>query len=311
MLDVCLLGTGGAIPKLDRWLSSALLRYNGSSVVIDCGEGTQLALKAAGFTFKQIDIILITHFHADHISGLPGMLLSMGNEGRTEAVTIAGPKGLSKVVSSLCSVAPNLQFPVNVYEFPSKGGSLPSVYTPWDEYIVPPLTISSLPLKHSLPCLGYRISLVRAGKFDPDRAKENGIPLEYWGRLQKGETIKAGRKTFKPEMVLGPERKGIDVSFITDTRPFDGIADFVKGSDLLISEVTFPAEKKQRAIESFHMTSEEVADIAKKAEVGKLWMTHYSPSMPDPEEAYNEIKELFPSVTAAYDGMRELIKFED
>ena len=118
MLDVCLLGTGGTMPLKNRWLSSAIFRYNGRCILADCGEGTQIALKTALFTFKPIDVICLTHFHADHVSGLPGMLLSMGNEGRTEPVLIIGPRGTRKVVSSLRIIAPGLPFEIEIAEKP-------------------------------------------------------------------------------------------------------------------------------------------------------------------------------------------------
>ncbi len=327
MLDVCLMGSGGSIPKPERHLSSALLRYCGASIVIDCGEGTQIALKKAGFTFSRIGIILITHFHADHISGLPGMLLSMGNEGRVGPVIIAGPPGLARVVESLCIIARGLPFEVVTYEFSQDGGSLPKelfsdnkrepkkvedekepFYSPPSH--IDPITlfdVKAFPLFHTTPCLGYRISIPRAGKFDPNKAKAAGIPVELWGKLQRGEA--AGG--FLPDDVLGPPRKGLDVSFVTDSRPSESISSAVFRSDLLICESMFASDKTARALKSRHMTAAEAAYIARDAEVGRLWLTHYSPSVNDTSVCLAEACEIFQNTTAGRDGTYETLRFPD
>ena len=328
MLDVCLMGTGGSMPKPERHLASALLRCGGASIVIDCGEGTQIAMKKAEFAFSRIGLILITHFHADHISGLPGMLLSMGNEGRVDPVVIAGPPGLTHVVSSICIIARGLPFEVRLYEFPAGGGDLPGevfaesydpAAMPWDsleEAPAPakghgnPMTafkIKSFPLHHSITCLGYRISLPRAGKFDPDRARAAGIPVNLWGLLQRGEAV----GEYTPEDVLGAPRRGIDVSYVTDTRPDDLISSEVLRSDLLICEGMFPSDKQERAKKSRHMTAAEAAYIARDAEVGELWLTHYSPSVNETDICLSEARAIFPDTTAGFDGMKKTIKFPE
>ncbi|MCI9450129.1 MAG: ribonuclease Z [Clostridiales bacterium] len=311
MLDVCLMGTGGSIPKLERWLASALIRHCGDSLIIDCGEGTQLAMKKTGYTFKQIGLILITHFHADHISGLPGMLLSMGNEGRCDPVTIAGPRGLSRVVSSLCVIAGGLPFTVFVYEFPNEGGELPSEYFTTGKGSTPSLKIKAFPAHHSMPCLGYRIELPRAGKFDPMRAKAENIPVKFWGTLQRGETVTDGEREYQPSDVLGEPREGISVGYVTDSRPTDMIASAVDGCDLLICEGMFDNSKTERALKSRHMTASEAAGIAKAANAGRLWLTHYSPSIPDPSVCLAEARAVFENTTAGHDGMAELLRFPE
>ena len=311
MLDVCLMGCGGSIPKPDRWLTSALFRYGGECVVIDCGEGTQLAMKEAGFVAGKVALILLTHFHADHVSGLPGLLLSIANEGRVDPVVIAGPKGTSRIVSSLCVIAQGLPFQIYIYEFPNGGGELPKEYLPVNTNSSCSARITAYPGRHSMPCLGYRISLPRGGKFDPARAKAQNIPVKLWSRLQKGETVDEDGVTYTPDMVLGAPRRGIDVSYVTDTRPTDVIVEAVRGSDLLICEGMFGNDKAERARVSRHMTAAEAANIAAEAEVGTLWLTHYSPSMPDPKEAEAEAKLIFPETEAGYDGKQILMQFED
>lgn len=300
MLDVCLLGTGGCIPKSDRWLASALFRYRGKSILIDCGEGTQIALKRAKFTFKPIDVILITHFHADHISGLPGFLLSMGNEGRCEKVTIAGPAGLSHVVKSLLVIAPGLPFELEIHEFPEEGGVLR----------MDDVQITSFKAKHSCSCLGYRIDIPRAGKFDPERAKANNVPLKLWSKLQKGESATLDGVEYAPDMVLGPERKGLRVCYVTDSRPTRAIREAAEGADLLICEGMFGDEKRDRALKAMHMTMAEAASIAKEANCAALWLTHFSPSVNSPSEFINEAEDVFPETRAGYDSMTETLFFE-
>ncbi len=311
MLDVCLMGCGGSIPKPDRWLTSALMRYGGETLIIDCGEGTQLAMKEAGFVAGKIALILLTHFHADHVSGLPGMLLSMANEGRTDPVTIAGPKGTARIVSSLCVIAQGLPFSIVIYEFPNSGGELPYEYLPVNSNAGDPMHVTAYPARHSMPCLGYRVSIPRRGKFDPVRAKEASIPVKLWGRLQKGETVEENGVTYTPDMVMGAERRGLDVSYVTDTRPTDEIIEAVRGSDLLICEGMFGDDKLERARKSRHMTASEAATIAKRAEVGELWLTHYSPSMPDPAESTKEARRIFPATQAGFDGKHVLLRFPD
>jgi ribonuclease Z len=162
-----------------------------------------------------------------------------------------------------------------------------------------------------MPCLGYRISLPRGGKFDPVRAKEQGIPVKLWSRLQKGETIEQDGVTYTPDMVLGGARRGIEVSYVTDTRPTEVIVEAVRDSDLLICEGMFADDKTERAKKSRHMTASEAAKIALDAEVRALWLTHYSPSMPDPKEAEKEAREIFPNAEAGFDGKHILMQFED
>ena len=311
MLEVCLIGTGGSIPKPERWLASALLRHNGSSVVIDCGEGTQLALKSAGYPAGRIALILITHFHADHVSGLPGLLLAMSNEGRLDPVTIAGPRGLRHVVESLCVIAGNLPFQVNVLELPSEHFELPPEYLPEGRGSDAGLRVTSFPLYHSMMCLGYRISLPRAGKFDPERAKLTGIPVNLWGVLQRGESVSYGGTVYRPSDVMGAPRHGIDICYVTDTRPIPEIVPEVADADLLICESTFGDDKEERARKSRHMTATEAAIVASDAGVGRLWLTHYSPSVTDTAPCLESARRVFPTAEAGYDGMREIIGFPE
>ena len=302
MLDVCLLGTGGMMPLPYRWLTSLMARYNGKSILIDCGEGTQIAMKEKGWSPKPIDIICFTHYHADHISGLPGMLLTMGNAERTEPLLLIGPKGLKRVVSSLRVIAPELPFQIECRELSEQEESIS-----FDGF-----RIDAFKVNHNVVCYGYSIVVERKGKFLVDRAKELGIPVQCWNRLQHGETVETPEGNYTPEMVMGQARKGIKVTYCTDTRPVPLISLKGKEADLLILEGMYgEPEKKSKAKEYKHMTFYEAASIAAEAGPKEMWLTHYSPSLTRPEEYMDEVKRIFPHACAAKDGQTAELDFED
>lgn len=302
MLDVCLLGTGGMMPLPHRWLTALMLRYNGKSILIDCGEGTQIALREKGWSPNPIDIICFTHFHADHISGLPGMLLTMGNAERTEPLLLIGPKGLNRVVSALRVIAPELPFAINCVEIEGNEQTFS-----FDGF-----RIDTFKVNHNVVCYGYSMQIDRAGRFDRERAEKLEIPMKYWGRLQKGETIEDGDRVLTPDMVLGGARKGLKVTYCTDTRPTDSISEHAKGSDLLILEGMYgEPDKVAKAKEHKHMTMYEAAKIAKNADVPELWLTHYSPSLTRPEEFIRDVRKIFPNTIAAKDGRSIELNFKE
>lgn len=302
MLDICLLGTGGMMPLPYRWLTSMMARYNGTGILIDCGEGTQIALKEKGWSPKPIDIICFTHYHADHISGLPGMLLTMGNAERTEPLLLIGPKGLTKVVNSLRVIAPELPFAINCLELTEAEQTIA-----FDGF-----RIEAYKVNHNVLCYGYNIIVERIGRFDVSRALQLNIPKNYWNRLQKGEIIETEDGTFTPEMVLGEPRKGLKVTYCTDTRPTESIVRAAAGADLFICEGMYgEPEKQQKAKEYKHMTFYEAAELAKKAAVKELWLTHYSPSLTRPEEYMRDVRKIFPAAVAAKDGRSADLMFEE
>lgn len=301
MLDVCLLGCGGMMPLPYRWLTALLTRFNGSSLLIDCGEGTQIAIKEKGWSFKPIDVICFTHYHGDHISGLPGLLLTMGNADRREPLTLIGPKGLERVVNALRVIAPELPFPIIYKEI--EGAE--------QVFEMNGYRLKAFRVNHNVLCYGYTMEIDRAGKFDPERAREEGIPQMYWKHLQKGETVEYEGQTLTPDLVLGPPRKGLKLTYTTDTRPTNSIRENAKNSDLFICEGMYgEKEKAAKAVEYKHMTFYEAAQLAKDAEVGELWLTHYSPSMPYAEEYMDEVRKIFPGAKAGKDKMSTELKFE-
>lgn len=302
MLDICLLGTGGMMPLPKRWLTSLMLRYNGKSILIDCGEGTQLAIKEQGWSFNPIDVICFTHYHADHISGLPGLLLTMGNADRTEPVTMIGPKGLARVVSSLRVIAPELPFEINFIELTENEQTVD----------VCGLTIEAFKVNHNVLCYGYSVKLNRQGRFLVEKAIENDIPKQYWSKLQKGEQIEHDGKILTPDMVLGEQRKGLHVVYCTDTRPMPVIAEKGKGSDLMILEGMYgEKDKLKKAKEYKHMTFYEAAELALEADTAQMWLTHYSPSLIRPEEYLEDVRKIFPRTIVARDGRNIVLNFED
>ena len=302
MLDVCLLGSGGLMPLPYRWLTALMTRYNGSSLLIDCGEGTQIAIKEKGWSFKPIDIICFTHFHGDHISGLPGLLLTMGNAERTEPLTLVGPKGLEKVVNALRVIAPELPFPIEFIELTKAE----------EELHLGGYRIKAFRVNHNITCYGYSLEIDRAGKFQLDKALALDIPKPFWSKLQKGEIITDGEKIYTPDMVMGAARKGIKLVYCTDTRPTASIVENAKGADLFICEGMYGEKGKEAKAASYkHMTFYEAAKIARDADVKEMWLTHYSPSLTHPEEFMDEVRRIFPRAVAGKDKKSIELDFEE
>ena len=290
------------MPLPYRWLTALMIRYNGSSVLIDCGEGTQIAIKEKGWSFKPIDVICFTHYHGDHVSGLPGLLLTMGNAERTEPLTLIGPKGLERVVKALRVIAPELPFPIKYLE----------ITEPEQTFEMNGYRLKAFRVNHNVLCYGYTLEIDRAGRFDVERANAAGIPKRYWGTLQKGGTVEIEGNLYTPDMVLGPPRKGLKIAYCTDTRPTDSIRENAMGSDLFVCEGMYGEKDKQKKAKEYkHMTFYEAAQLAKEAEVGEMWLTHYSPSLTRPEEYMDEVRQIFPQSVAAKDGRSVELVFSE
>ncbi len=302
MIEVCLLGTSGMMPLPRRYLTSMVARYNGQSIMVDCGEGTQIALKEKGWSPNPIDFICFTHFHADHISGLPGMLLTMGNAERREPLTLIGPRGLQRVVESLRVIAPELPYEIRYIEVTEKTEVL--------EFNG--FRIEAFRVQHNVVCYGYSIVVNRAGKFQVEKAKALGLDCRYWNRLQKGEDIVVDGEVYTSNMVMGEGRKGLKLTYCTDSRPVPSIVQGAKGADLFICEGMYgEPEKAQKAKDHKHMTFYEAAELAKEANVGTLWLTHYSPSLVRPDIYMKDVCKIFPRAYAGKDGKTVELKFAE
>lgn len=319
LIDIALLGTLGSMPMPYRFLSSVLIRYKGRKILVDCGEGTQVAMRILKWGFKSIDMILLSHGHGDHILGLPGLLSTMGNSERREPVYIMGPKGIGDIVKGLLLAVPYLPYDIYLLEadeasvavnFSEKGVELGNV----DEKskLSKDLIISTLELDHSAPCIGYSFYIPRKPKFNVEKAIKYGLPKNLWKSLQKGEAVRHDGRVIMPEMVLDEEREGLKISYITDTRPVEGIVEFIKDSHLLICEGTYgDDEDLKKAIENKHMTFSEAAQIARKGNVKELILTHFSPSMDEPEAFLPNATCIFENTTIGFDGLIRTLKFSD
>ena len=299
MLDLCTLGTGGTMPMPDRALSALYARVNGRAILIDCGEGTQVGVQRLGWGMQCIDAILISHYHADHCSGLPGMLLALTKALRTEPLHIYGPVGLEQVVNGLRVIAPQLTFPVVLHEM--------SGHTEFEQI---GLQITAFPVDHGMPCYGFRLHLPRKAAFDPNKARALNVPLPLWKLLQKGESAEVDGHVIHPEDVMGAPRQGITVLYATDTRPVDDIPNLGFRSDLMILEGMYGAEEKYPlAVKNHHMLYREAAALARDAETNHLLLTHFSTSVEDPEEFIDNARAVFPDTDVAVDGMTITLQY--
>lgn len=317
MLDITLLGSGGSMPMPNRYLSSLIISYKGRKILMDCGEGTQVAMRNMNTGFKNIDMICITHLHGDHIFGLPGLISTMRNSERTEKIKIIGPEGTREVLKGLLSPITYMPFELDIIENSQKVLKLTKSSTTlevseYEESENADIILSTLLLDHSSPCLGYSFYLPRNPKFSVEKAQLNKVPMEIWGRLQKGENVILDNITYEPHMVLGERRKGIKVSFITDTRPIDTIPEFIKESDLFICEGTYGYDGDiEKAERNKHMTFREAAMLAKEGNVRELLLTHFSPSLDKPETYIQNAAEIFENVIIGYDGFTKTISYQD
>lgn len=306
MVEITLLGCGGSMPVPNRYLSSLLINYRGRKILIDCGEGTQVSMKIANCGFKTIDYICITHLHGDHIIGLPGILSTIGNCGRTEMLTIIGPKGIKEVIEAFKLIVKEVPYDINIIENPKEDILVNN------NYINKDIIISTLEVEHSTPCIAYSFYIKRKAKFDMEKAIKNNVPKILWSKLQNGREIKLEGKIYTKDMVLGQPRKGIKVSFVTDTRPIKAIMDFVDNSDLLVCEGMYGDDcDLERAIKNKHMTFRESATIAKQSNVETMVLTHFSPIIKDPNIYIENAMEVFENTIIGTDRLKLNLLFKE
>jgi len=293
-LSIIFLGTGGSWPSVKRNVTSIAVKRASEVILFDCGEGTQRQFQKSRLSYMQISKIFITHFHGDHFLGLPGLIQTMQLNDRDIPLHIYGPKGMSKLLDQLLSLGyfkPN--YSVISHEI-DEGDILK-----FEGYCIHVIRVN-----HGVPSLAY--SLVedkRPGKFDKPKALDLGVPEgPLFSRLQKGETVtlKNGKK-ITPRMVLGPTRKGRKIVFSGDTTPLDKMVDFACDADVLIHEATFDSELADVAGDYGHTTAAQAAEIAKKAKVERLFLTHISPRYIDNKKIMSDAKEVFKNSFAPKD----------
>jgi len=306
-MEAFILGCGGMMPLPYRHLTSVLLRREGNLFLFDCGEGTQVSLRRLNLKWKKIDAIFISHTHADHVTGLPGILMLTAQVDRTEPLYIYGPPKIKEYVESSRKVLDMyINYPIVIKEI-----TAPCVVHSGKDFY-----IRAFPLEHTKTCVGYTLEeLDRPGEFNPQKAQELGVPCgPLWAQLQQGFEVQAADgTTVKPEQVLGPKRSGRKFSFVTDTLYKPNIAPEVKGSDLLICEGMFEDELIDQAKEKKHMTASQAATIARDAQVRRMCMIHYSPRYTDREldKLLEEAKKIWPAAELSRDRMHIEIPYID
>jgi ribonuclease Z len=302
MIDARLLGTGGMMPLADRWLSSLLIRCEGEMTLFDCGEGTQVPMRESGWGFKRLSSIVLSHLHADHVMGMTGVLFSVGNAGRSEPLTIYGPPGTLTVAQALTVVVPGLPFEVMVHELEAgERLRLPAEIE---------LTVGEA--HHRDRCFFYRVDRARERRFDAEKAQMAGIPVQMWSPLQRGETIEWHGRRYESAQFMGPERRGVSLGFVTDSRPVPAMAEVLRDVNLLVCEGTYGDDADlEKAIPKTHMTFREAATIARDSDAHVLWLTHFSPALADPETYLKNATEVFPNTTVGYSGLEATLAFQD
>jgi ribonuclease Z len=302
VLSVTFLGTGAACPTVDRNVAGLAVQREGETILFDCGEGNQRQMMryGVGFSFTEV---FFTHFHADHMLGITGLLRTMGLQDRTEPVTLYGPRGAQRILGAAMSLGiERNKFPVEVVEIRA-GDRLRR-----DEY-----DIVVFETQHRADTVGYALAEhTRLGRFHPERARELGVPEgPLWGRLHKGETVTLddGRTVGPPDLVGAP-RRGRTLVYSGDTRPHLALLEAARGADLLIHEATFGGDEAERAVETGHSTASEAARVALEAGVRRLVLTHISPRYTrDAPELLAEARAVFPETVIARDGMTVEVPF--
>lgn len=306
-MEAFILGCGGMMPLPYRHLTSVLLRRDGDLFLFDGGEGTQVSLRRLNLKWKKINAIFVSHTHADHVTGLPGILMLSAQVERTEPLYIYGPPKIAEYIETSRKVLDMyINYPIVVMEI-----TAPCIVHHGEDYY-----IRCFPLDHTKTCVGYTLEeLDRPGEFNPEKALQLGVPVgPLWGQLQKGNNVQNSEgKTVRPEDVMGAKRSGRKFSFVTDTLYKNAIAKEVQGSDLLICEGMFEDELIDQAREKKHMTASQAATIARDANVKRMCMIHYSPRYTDKElpKLLEQAKKIFPAAELSKDRMHIEIPYED
>lgn len=306
-LEAFILGCGGMMPLPYRHLTSVLLRREGDLFLFDGGEGTQVSLRKLNLRWKKINAIFVSHTHADHVTGLPGLLMLSSQVDRDDPLYIFGPPKIAEYIETSRKV---LDMYIN-YQIIVTEITAPGIIFSGEDF-----DVRAFPLQHTKTCVGYTLEEhARPGAFNPEKAKEKNVPCgPLWSRLQKGETVQSlDGLEVKPSDVLGLPRKGRKFSYVTDTKYIPSIAEEVAGSDLLVCEGMFEHALEETATEKKHMTATQAARVARDAQVKKMALIHYSPRYTDSDLKIllNEAREIFPQTVLSKDRMIFPIEYED
>jgi ribonuclease Z len=304
MLSVTFLGTGASTPTVDRNVAGLAVQREGEMLLFDCGEGNQRQMMryGVGFAFREI---FFSHYHADHLLGVTGLLRTLGLQDRTLPVTLYGPKGAQRILGAAVTLGiERNKFPVEIVEI-KPGDRLAR-----DEY-----EITVFETEHRADTVGYAlVEHTRLGRFNPDRARELGVPEgPFWGQLHKGKTVTlADGRTVGPADLVGPPRPGRTLVYSGDTRPHPSVVEASRGADLLVHEATFGGDEMERARETGHSTAAEAARVALEAGVRRLVLTHISSRYNrDAPELLAEARAVFPETVIARDGMTVEVPYVD
>ena len=308
MLTITLLGTAATMPLPDRALSTAFAACGGHGLLFDCGEGTQTAARRAGVNLMRADAVCLTHYHGDHIFGLPGLLQTLGAQGRTRPLLLVGPKGLAGIWSAVRALTGPLPYAVRLQEADGLL-ALDALSEGWPAGAV----LRPFATRHRVPSRGYRLDLPRAGRFDPAKARALNVPVPAWKLLQRGQSIPLENgAVVTPADVLGPARRGLRFVFSGDTAPCPALEQAAQNADLFLCDATYPDnEQEAQAKQWGHSTFAQGAAIAKKADVRRFWLMHYSPMILEPEAALPNAQAVFPAAECGFDGKQIILQYDE
>lgn len=308
MIDITLLGTAALAPIPERALTAATLTCAGRTILFDCGEGTQTAARRAGVSLMKADVIALTHYHGDHIFGLPGLLQTMNCLNRGEPLVITGPQGLREAMEPILKLTGYTGYEIRLLELPEAGVALSELAPGWPDMA----RLAAFPTDHRVPSQGYCFTLERAGRFMPEAAKALGVPTNLWGLLQRGQSVQVGERTVQAREVLGEPRRGLKFVFSGDTAPCEGLVEAARDADLLICEATY-GENDQAlpANDHGHMVFAQAARIAQQADARRLWLAHYSQMVEDPLEYLPNAAAIFEGTVCGEDGMSITLRYDE
>ncbi len=302
-MQIVFLGTSGSWPTPKRNVSAIAVKRGPEVLLFDCGEGTQRQLMASKLSFMQVTRVFLTHYHGDHFLGLPGLVQSMNFFGRETPLDVYGPAGCEDLVAQLLSLGHfKAGYPVHARDL------APGESVDGGEY-----TVTAFEAVHTVPGLSYVLQeKARPGRFDLEKAKALGIPPgPLYSRLQEGEAVTVGGRTFTPDQVLGPPRRGRKIVYTGDSMPHETLVTMARGADVLIHDATSDAALEEKANQYGHSSSRQAAQVAKEANVGLLVLTHMSPRYEDAATLLNDAKAIFERVRLADDFLEIDVPYPD